>query len=114
MTNTRRRAPGSALGAWVALLLPVAVLGPLAAAGPIAHADAADDSFLAALTAKGIHFGSPDKAVIAGHEVCDELGNGKTPPQVASTVQGNTNMDGYHAGFFVGASIRAYCPQYAS
>ena len=114
MTNSRKRVPGGAPLAWAAGLLLVAALGPLAAAAPIAQADAADDAFLATLIAKGIHFGSPDKAVIAGHEVCDELGNGKSPAQVASTVQTNSGMDGYHAGFFVGASIRAYCPHYAS
>jgi hypothetical protein len=114
MTNTRNRVPGGAPVIWTARLVLVAALGPLAAAAPIAHADASDNAFLEALTSKGIHFGSPDKALIAGHEVCDELGNGKSPTQVASTVQSNSNMDGYHAGFFVGVAIKAYCPQYAS
>jgi len=86
---------------------------PPAAAVPTTPGNATDDAFLAALTAKGIHFGSPQKALVGAHEVCDELGNGKSPSQVASTVQSNSDMDGYHAGFFVGASIRAYCPQYA-
>ena len=113
MTITRNRVPCGALVVWAARLVLVTALGPLAA-GPIAHADAADEAFLGALTAKGIHFASPEKALIAGHEVCDELGNGKSPAQVASNVQGNSSMDGYHAGFFVGASIRAYCPQFAS
>ena|ERR1700757_4187951 len=113
MTNTRERVLGGALLVWAARFVLVAALGFLAAA-PIAHADANDDKFVAALIGKGIHFGSPDKAIIAGHEVCDELGNGKQPSQVASTVQSNSGMDGYHAGFFVGAAIRAYCPQYAS
>ncbi len=99
---------------WAPVLAALAALGPLAAATPIARADANDDAFLAALTAKGIRFGSPDKAIIAGHEVCDELDNGKTPAQVASTVQANSGLDGYHAGFFVGASIRAYCPSHSS
>lgn len=94
-------------------VLMVWLLGALGAA-PAADADATDDAFLAALKAKGIKFESPDKALIAGHEVCDELDGGKTPAQVASTVQGNSNLDGYHAGYFVGVSIRAYCPQYAS
>jgi hypothetical protein len=98
---------------WAAKLVCAGALAPLMVA-PIAHADATDDAFLSALKAKGIHFGSPDKAFIAGHEVCDELANGKTAVQVASTVQGNSDMDGYHAGYFVGASIRAYCPQFAS
>lgn len=98
---------------WAALVVVLAALAPVAAA-PIAHADAVDDAFLGALTAKGIHFGSPEKAVIAGHEVCDELDNGKTPAQVASTVQSNSSLDGYHAGYFVGAAIRAYCPVHSS
>jgi Protein of unknown function (DUF732) len=108
---TSARTTGAALLVRAARLVLVAALGPLA---PIAHADSTDDAFLTALTSKGIHFGSPDKAFVAGHEVCDELGTGKTPVQVASTVQSNSAMDGYHAGFFVGAAIRAYCPQYAS
>jgi hypothetical protein len=99
---------------WARLLAVLAAIGPLAAPVAIAHADANDDAFLAALTAKGIHFGSPDNAIIAGHEVCDELDNGKTPTQVASTVQANSDLDGYHAGYFVGASIRAFCPSHAS
>lgn len=110
MHSTRIRVP-SLLAALLALVAALCCLG---APIPIAHADAADDAFLAALTAKGIHFGSPEKALVAAHEVCDELGNGKSAAQVASTVQSNSDLDGYHAGFFVGASIRAYCPKYAS
>ncbi len=97
---------------WAALVTVLAAFAPFAAA-PIAHADAVDDAFLGALTAKGIHFGSPEKAIIAGHEACDELANGKTPAQVASTVQANSGLDGYHAGYFVGAAIRAYCPAHS-
>ena len=114
MTSTRTRRPGPSLLVWAAWLVLVGALGQLVTAAPIAHADATDDAFLAALTAKGIHYGSPEKALVGAHEVCDELGNGKSPSQVASTVQSNSDMDGYHAGFFVGASIRAYCPHYAS
>ncbi|OBG27121.1 DUF732 domain-containing protein [Mycobacterium sp. E3198] len=98
---------------WAAFVVALAALAPVAAA-PVAHADAVDDAFLGALTAKGIHFAAPDKAIIAGHEVCDELDNGKTPSQVASTVEANSGLDGYHAGYFVGAAIRAYCPVHAS
>ncbi|MCV7379038.1 DUF732 domain-containing protein [Mycobacterium alsense] len=93
---------------------PAAAVAPLAATAPAAHADAADDAFLAALHAKGIYFGSPQQAIISGHEVCDELDIGKTPNQVAQSVMSNTDLDGFHAGYFVGASIRAYCPRHAS
>ncbi len=110
MMSTRVAAPRLARLA-AGLALAAGLLGPF---GAVAHADATDDAFLAALKAKGIRFGSPDKALVAAHEVCDELGNGRTPAQVAAAVQQNSNMDGYHSGFFVGASIRAYCPKYAS
>jgi hypothetical protein len=114
MTGTPARVRGLAPLVWAAGLVLAGALVPATSVAPIAHADATDDAFLSALRAKGIHFGSPDKAFIAGHEVCDELANGKTAVQVASTVQSNSDMDGYHAGFFVGAAIRAYCPQFAS
>ena len=86
----------------------------IAATLPTAHADdSRDDAFLAALNAKGIKFGSPQAAVVAAHEVCDELGLGRSKQDVATEVMQNSNLDGYHAGYFVGVSIRAYCPQYA-
>ncbi len=105
MTPTRILAAG---------LVPViALLGTLGAA-PIAHADAADNTFTAALSSKGINFASPQAAIIAGHEVCDELDLGRTPVQVATDVTKNSNLDGYHAGYFVGLAVRTYCPQHAS
>ena len=95
-------------------LIPViAMFGPLGT--PIAHADvAADNTFTAALSSKGIRFASPQAAIIAGHEVCDELNLGRTTAQVATDVTKNSNLDGYHAGYFVGLSIATYCPQHAS
>ena len=95
-------------------LIPViAMLGTLSA--PTAHADAAaDNTFTAALSSKGIKFASAESAIIAGHEVCDELDLGRTPAQVATDVTKNSNLDGYHAGYFVGLSVATYCPQHAS
>ena len=85
----------------------------MAVAAPTAHADAVDNTFLAALKAKGINFASSEAAIIAGHEVCDEHDLGRQPSDLASDVTKNSNMDGYHAGFFVGVSIAAYCPRHA-
>ncbi|MCV7101632.1 DUF732 domain-containing protein [Mycobacterium palustre] len=114
MTGTPARVRGVAPLVWAAGMVVAGTLATMTPVAATANADATDDAFLSALRGKGIHFGSPDKAFVAGHEVCDELANGKTAVQVASTVQSNSNMDGYHAGFFVGAAIRAYCPQFAS
>jgi hypothetical protein len=97
----------------VVVVLLIALLSPAGVAAPTARADAVDATFLNALHAKGINFASSQAAVIAGHEVCDELDLGRQPSDVANDVTKNSNLDGYHAGFFVGASIAAYCPRHA-
>lgn len=79
----------------------------------IGHADTNDDKFLAALKSEGItdHV-SPNHAIEAGHVVCQKLDQGMTPSQVAADVVNSSNMPAYHAGYFVGVSIKEYCPQY--
>ena len=90
----------------------VAFFGPLGAVAT-AHADTNDNKFLAALKSEGItdHI-SPEHAIDAAHSVCQKLDGGETPTQVANDVLNNSTMPAYHAGYFVGASINAYCPQY--
>jgi hypothetical protein len=97
------------------LVLAFAVLGVVAVATPAAHADVAVDSgsFLGALTSRGITFKSQQAAIAAGQEVCDELGQGKQTSDVANNVMTLSNLDGYHAGFFIGASIAAFCPTHS-
>jgi hypothetical protein len=97
------------------LVLGFALLSVLAVAAPTAHADYALDSsnFLSALTSKGITFASRQSAIAAGHQVCDELDQGKQASDVGNDVMTQTNLDGYHAGFFVGVSIAAFCPRHS-
>jgi Protein of unknown function (DUF732) len=85
----------------------------LVAVVPTAHADATDDKFLATLKSEGItdHL-SPDHAIDAGHFVCVKLDNGSTTSDVVNDVLFSSNMPAYHSGFFVGASIDAYCPRH--
>ncbi|HEV3196765.1 MAG TPA: DUF732 domain-containing protein [Bryobacteraceae bacterium] len=95
------------------LVLAVAPLTVMGVAAPTAHADAVDSSnFLGALSSRGITFASGQSAIVAGHEVCDELDQGKQASDVANDVMAQTNLDGYHAGFFVGVSIAAFCPRH--
>jgi hypothetical protein len=94
-------------------VLLVALLSLVAVAAPTARADHVDDTFLSALKTKGINFASSQAAIIAGHEVCDELDLGRQSSDVANDVTKNSNLDGYHAGFFVGVSIAAFCPRHA-
>ena len=94
-------------------LMTVALLGLLAITSPTAHADAVDNNFLNALKSKGVTFGSSQAAVQAGHGVCDELDQGRATQDVANDVMQQSSLDGYHAGFFVGVSIAAFCPRHA-
>jgi hypothetical protein len=94
-------------------VLAVALLGLVAAAIPTAHADAVDTNFVSALKSKGITFASAQAAVQAGHQVCDELDQGKATQDVANDVMQQSSLDGYHAGFFVGVSVAAFCPRHA-
>ena len=94
-------------------LLTVALLGLLAISTPTAHADAVDSNFLNALKAKGVTFASAQAAVQAGHQVCDNLDQGRATQDVANDVMQQSGLDGYHAGFFVGVSVAAFCPRHA-
>ncbi len=91
------------------LALPVSVV---AITAPWAHADSVDASFLNALQSKQIHFASGQAAVVAGHQVCDALDGGRASGDVANDVMQQSGLDGYHAGFFVGVSIAAFCPRH--
>jgi len=96
------------------LVLAVALLGAVGIAAPAARADAADGGdFVGAISAKGITFASRQAAVVAGHEVCDELDQGRQASDVASDLMKESSLDGYHAGFFVGVSIAAFCPRHS-
>lgn len=79
---------------------------------PVVHADAVDSTFLSALNDKGIQFASAQSAVLAGHEVCNVLDGGRPKGDVVSEVMQSTQLDGYHAGFFVGLSVSAFCPRH--
>jgi opacity protein-like surface antigen len=94
----------------IAVLL--AALNVAALAAPAADADTVDESFLKALQSKQITFASGQAAVVAGHQVCDALDGGRASSDVANDVMQQSGLDGYHAGFFVGVSIAAFCPRH--
>lgn len=89
-------------------LLGLATVVPV----PAAQADAIDSQFLNALQSHGINFGSPQAAIQAAHQACDELDSGRQKSEVANEVAASSNLDGYHAGYFVGVSVAAYCPRH--
>ena len=107
------RSPKPVRSTLTGLVLALAACGVMDIAAPTAHADAVDSNFLNALKAKGITFASGQAAVIAGHQVCDGLDGGRASSDVANDIMQQSGLDGYHAGFFVGVSIAAFCPRHA-
>ena len=99
----------------VTRLLVAATLGLLGPLGAVAtaHADNNDAKFIALMNSEGItdHV-SPAHAIEAAHSVCSKLDGGETATEVANDVLNSSTMPAYHAGYFVGAAIKVYCPQY--
>ena len=86
VATTQGRSPSPLRSLLTGLVLAFAALGVVALAAPAAHADAVDSgSFLGALSSRGITFTSKQAAIAAGHEVCDELDQGRQTSDVATT-----------------------------
>lgn len=80
---------------------------------PVAQADDVQN-FIDRLHSRGIYAGQGDGSLVqAGQEVCGYLDQGYTPMQVAEEVYRRTDnsIDGYDAGFIVGAAIANLCPE---
>jgi Protein of unknown function (DUF732) len=97
-----------------ATFMTASLVGSFGAAVPTARAEPNDDKFIPALQSQGITYQSPEAAIAAGHLVCTKLEQGETETQVAQDVIDTTDLDPYHAGYFVGASVGAYCPQFGA
>ena len=98
-------------GTWstfVAVLLSAAA--PLVAAP--ASADQSDDAFIAALVSQGIPVPDNDTAVQMGRNMCALLDQGTTRPLLMMKLMKDANLTARQAGFFLGLSASAYCPQY--
>jgi ABC-type uncharacterized transport system permease subunit len=113
MTTTQMCSPNPVRSLLAGLVVSVALLCLVAVAAPTAQADAVDGNFINALGSRGITFASVQSAIVAAHEVCDELDTGRASSDVANDVMQQSSLDGYHAGFFVGVSIAAFCPRHA-
>ncbi|MGD1172813.1 DUF732 domain-containing protein [Mycobacterium seoulense] len=77
-----------------------------------ASADPADDAFLGALADNGIVLGDPGTAVGMARSVCAGLDRNQKSSVLAMKVMKDANLSARQAGFFVGVSVSAYCPQY--
>ena|ERR1700742_1650859 len=93
------------------LLALLGVAAVICGAAP-AYADPSDDQFLAALTAAGVTYGDPGKAISAAKWVCSTVGSGTQMADVVKTVQSqNPGLRQENAAKFTALAASAYCPK---
>lgn len=98
----------------IALCAMLVITGTAAAAvcAP-ARADTTDEVFLLTLDRQGIGYPSRAYALRAGWAVCHELDNGTPVMVVIYGLSKVSYLGPAEAGYFVGASIGAFCPYHA-
>ncbi|OBG61070.1 hypothetical protein A9X03_09125 [Mycobacterium sp. E1715] len=96
--------PGTRSTIAAAMLAAAALLSAAPAA-----ADPSDDAFLGALADNGIVVNDP---ITMARSVCAGLDRNQKTSVVAMKVMKDTSLSARQAGFFVGLSVSAYCPQY--
>jgi hypothetical protein len=80
-------------------------------AAPVS-ADSTDDDFIAALEQNGIVVKDRDAAIGTAQAICAGLDRGEPATVLALKLKNDTDLSSGQAGFFVGASVPAYCPQH--
>ena len=98
---------------WKVCAVPLSATALVAA--PLASADPGDDAFIGVLSNYGINTDNRDTVIAHGHGVCAALDKGQDSSVIALKLMNDPKLDissRREAGFFVGASVAAYCPQY--
>ena len=83
-----------------------------ALAAPV-HADPNDAQFLKNISDNlGRSITDPQALIASAHDVCSNLQGGKSTEQVINGIRvGTQDWDYNEAGYFVSASVEAYCPE---
>ncbi|VAZ90605.1 DUF732 domain-containing protein [Mycobacterium pseudokansasii] len=79
-----------------------------------AAADQTDDEFFGALKKHGIVFANRNAAIAMAHSMCAGLDKGQKPTLLVLSLMKNTDLSAHEAGYFLGASVASYCPQYGA
>jgi Protein of unknown function (DUF732) len=115
-TPTRSEAHQRLSHRWrVRLTVPILAGAALISSAAIASADPRDDAYLAQLRAVGLTWPpGHDEAIIGmAHLICDDLGWGWTPQQIANHVHANLDPAGasvLDVGSMVNLARSTYCP----
>lgn len=95
----------------ILLFIAAALASATALASPV-HADPIDAQFLKSIQDNmGRQITDPQAAVASAHDICSELQAGKSADEVIHGVRvAMQDWDYNEAGYFVSASVEAYCP----
>jgi uncharacterized protein DUF732 len=96
---------------WSAFVAVTLAVAALVFAAP-ASADGNDDAFIAALENNGVNLNDHNAAVTMGHNVCSALDKGHDESFLVLDIIHDTHLSARQAGYFLGVSVAAYCPQY--
>ena len=77
-----------------------------------ASAEPIDDAFVAALAKNEISMSDRNTAVSMAHSVCAGFDKREASTALAMGIVKDTDLSPKQAGYFVGVSVAAYCPQY--
>jgi Protein of unknown function (DUF732) len=95
-------------------LAAIGITGGAVLTAASAFASPADDQgFLSALDKQRITYPSPGWAITTGRYVCTLLDDGANGVSAAGEISTTNGIPIENAGYFVGASIAAYCPWHA-
>ncbi|ABG92334.1 MULTISPECIES: DUF732 domain-containing protein [Rhodococcus] len=110
-TSLKKSAVGAAA---VAAVLGAAALGAVGTANATSYLSP-EETYLTALDAEGISYGSSYYAVGFGYEICGdfESGYGFFEMTEAYLNKSDYYYTPYEVGFFIGDAVGAFCPQYA-
>lgn len=107
-----------------ATITKLAIAGTAAAAAAViaaspAHADAEtveELAYIATLDSEHIYYSSEDAAIGLGRAICQGLDAGMSPTAIVATGLEATHglYSPYEIGYITGASVGAFCPEYAS
>jgi hypothetical protein len=103
--------PNAGRGTWPTFIAVLLSAAALLCAAP-ASADQNDDAFIAALVNQGIPVPDDNAAIQTGRNICALLDQGTTRPLLVMQLIANSNLSPRQAGFLLGLSASAYCPQY--
>jgi Protein of unknown function (DUF732) len=99
------------LGKWSTFSAALLSAAALVFVAP-ASADQTDGAFIAALQNQGIAIPDSNAAIQMGRTMCALLDQGTTRPLLLMKLVRDMNLSARQAGFFLGLSASAYCPQY--